>query len=151
MKGIVSVAVSTFLLTASFAFAGDGDQILGLWTTPKDECKIEILKCGDTYCGRIAWLKEPYYSADDDKGMAGQPIVDRENPNPRLRARPLIGLQLLEGFRYVAENVWEKGPIYNPDDGGTYKCRMRLSGPSRLEVRGFVMIPIFGGSSVWMR
>jgi len=59
--------------------------------------------------------------------MAGRPVVDRENPNPNLRSRMLIGLQLLEGFTYIGKNVWEKGTIYNPDNGKTYKCKMTLS------------------------
>ena len=60
-------------------------------------------------------------------------------------------LQLMEGFSYSAENVWGKGTIYNPDDGRTYKSKMKLTGPNRLEVRGFVIIPLFGGTSIWTR
>jgi len=35
------------------------------------------------------------------------------NPNPNLRSRELIGLQLIEGFTYIGKNVWEKESI-NP-------------------------------------
>jgi uncharacterized protein (DUF2147 family) len=151
VKRAVSVLLSTILLLVSFAFAADEDKILGLWNTPENDCKIEIYKCGNKYCGRIAWLKEPLYPADDDGGMADKPIVDRENPSPDLRARPLIGLQLMEGFTYIGKNVWEKGTIYNPDNGKTYKCKMTLSAPDRLEVRGFIGISLFGGTSIWTR
>ena len=141
----------TFLLLVSFAFAADEDKILGLWNTPKKDCKIEIFKSGGKYCGRIAWLKEPLYPADDDGGMAGRPVVDRENPNPNLRSRTLIGLQLIEGFTYIGKNVWEKGTIYNPDNGKTYKCKMILPALNRLEVRGFIGIPLLGATSTWTR
>ena len=151
VKRAIPVLLPTFLLLVSFAFAADEDKLLGLWNTPENDCKIEIFKCGDKYCGRIVWLKEPYYPADDDGGMAGRPIVDRENLNPDLRTRPLIGLQIMEGFSYIGENVWEKGTIYNPDDGKIYKCKMTLFAPNRLEVRGFIGIPLFGGTSIWTR
>lgn len=151
MNRAVLVLSSTFLFLVSLAFAGGEDRILGLWNTSKNDCKIEIFKCGDKYCGRITWLKEPFYPADDDGGMAGKPMVDRENPSPGLRDRPLIGLQLMEGFSYIGQNVWEKGTIYNPDNGKTYKCKMTLSAPNRLEVRGFIGISLFGGTSVWTR
>jgi uncharacterized protein (DUF2147 family) len=118
---------------------------------PGKRLKIEIFKCGNKYCGRIVWLKEAYYPADDDGGMAGRPIVDRENRNPDLRTRPLMGLQIVEGLTYVGKNVWEKGTIYNPDDGKIYKCKMTLSAPTRLEVRGFIGIPLLGGTSIWTR
>jgi uncharacterized protein (DUF2147 family) len=151
MKRAVLVLLLTFLLLVSFAFAADEDKILGLWNTPENDCKIEIFKNGNKYCGRITWLKEPLYPADDDGGMAGRPIVDRENPNPNLRSRPLIGLQLIEGFTYIGKNVWKGGTIYNPDNGKTYGCKMILSTPDHLEVRGFIGIPLLGGTSVWTR
>ena len=149
MKRAVSVLLLTFLLLVSFAFSADEDKILGLWNTPKNDCRIEIFKSGGKYCGRIAWLKEPLYPADDDGGMAGRPVVDRENPN--LRSRTLIGLQLIEGFTYIGKNVWEKATIYNPDNGKTYKCKMILSALNRLEVRGFIGIPFLGATSIWTR
>ena len=59
------VLLLIFLLLVSFAFAADEDKILGLWNTPENDCRIEIFKSGSKYCGRIAWLKEPLYPADD--------------------------------------------------------------------------------------
>jgi uncharacterized protein (DUF2147 family) len=151
MKRAVLVLLLTFLLLVPFALAADEDKILGLWSIPENDCKVEIFKSGGKYSGRIVWLKEPLYQADDDGGMAGRPVVDRENPNPNLRSRPLIGLQLIEGFTYVGKNLWEKRTIYNPDNGKTYRCKMTLSAPDRLEVRGFIGIPLLGGISVWTR
>jgi uncharacterized protein (DUF2147 family) len=151
MRQTISGVLSILLLLVSFAIAADEDRIIGLWDTPEKDCKIEIFKCGDKYCGRVAWLKEPLYPADDEGGMAGKPIVDRENPSPGLRSRPLMGLQLMKGLTYIGKNVWEKGTIYNPDNGRTYKCRMTLAGSNRLEVRGYIGIPLLGATSIWTR
>ncbi len=151
MKRAVFVLWLGFLLLASFALAADGDKIVGLWSTPEKDCKIEIFRSGSKYYGRIVWLKEPLYPADDDRGMAGRPIADCENPNPGLRSRPLIGLRLMEGFSYVGRNVWGKGTIYNPDNGKTYRCKITLSARDRLEVRGFIGVPLLGATSVWTR
>ena len=150
-KKKVLALLSTFLLLVSAAFAAEEDDILGLWNTPEKDCKMEIYKCSDKYCGRIAWLKDPYYPDDDDGGMAGKPVVDRKNPNSDLRTRPLVGLQIMEGFTYTGKTVWEKGTIYSPRHGRTYKGKMALSAPHRLEVRGFIGIPLLGGTSVWTR
>jgi uncharacterized protein (DUF2147 family) len=151
VKRAVSVLLPTFLLLVSFALAADEDKVLGLWDTSEKDWKIEIFNCGSKYCGRIAWLKEPLYPADDDGGMGGRPIVDRENPNPNLRSRQLLGLQIMEGFTYIGNNVWEKGTIYNPDNGKSYKSKMTLSALNRLEMRGFIGIPLLGGTSIWTR
>ena len=150
-KRAALVLLLSLLLLVSFAFAADEDKILGLWSTPENDCKIEIFKSGTKYYGRIVWLKEPLYPADDDGGMAGRPIVDRKNPNPHFRTRPLIGLQIMEGFIYIGKNVWAKGTIYSPRVGKNYKCQMTLSAPNHLEVRGFIGIPLLGGTSIWTR
>ena len=147
----ISILSLTLLLLASFAFSGDEDIVLGLWMTPDNDCKIEIFKCGDKYCGKIAWLKDPNYSAEDGTDLVGKPILDRFNPNPELRTHPLLGLQLMEGFTYVGKNVWEKGTIYDAEHGKTYKCKMTLASPTRLEVRGYLGIPLLGRTSVWTR
>ena len=151
MKKTLLGLLLTFSSLVSFAGVAEGDRILGLWNTAEEDCKIEIFRCGDKYCGRIAWLKEPLYPANDGMGMAGRPIVDRQNPNPDLRSRPLVGLQLMEGFTYVGKNVWEKGTIYSPENGKTYKCKMTLATPNHLEVRGFIGVPLLGGTSIWTR
>jgi len=151
MKKTISGVLSTFLLFVSLAIAADEDRILGLWNTPENDCQIDIFKYGDKYGGRIAWLKEPYYPADDDGGMPGSPIVDRRNPNPHFRTRPLIGLQIMEGFTYIGKSVWAKGTIYSPRVGKNYKCQMTLPAPNHLEVRGFIGIPLLGGTSIWTR
>jgi len=83
-------------------------------------------------------------------GMASRPIVDRENPNPNLRSRTLIGLQLMEGFTYIGRNIWGKEPstiliMARPI------MQMILSGLNRLDVRGFIAIPLLGATSIWTR
>ncbi len=140
-----------FLLMAPSAFATSTDDVLGLWSTPENKSKIEIFKCGDKYCGRIAQLKEPNYPPDDEEGMAGKTKVDRKNPKPELRTRPLLGLQLMEGFSYSGGNVWEDGKIYDPDNGKAYSCKITLPSPSRLEVRGFIGFSFIGRTSIWAR
>ena len=151
MRALILAQLSGLLLISLSAFGADADGILGLWSTPGEKSRIEIFKCGNKYCGRIAELKEPNYTADDKEGIPGQPILDRENPNPNLRSHPLLGLQLMEGFSYSGGNVWEEGRIYNPNTGKTYKCKITLSAPNRLEVKGFIGFSLLGRTSVWSR
>lgn len=151
MKEIISALFISLFLMGSSGFAAGADDILGLWNTQENKSKIEIFKCGNRYCGRIAELKEPNYPADDEKGMAGKPKVDRKNPDPDLRTHPLLGLQIMEGFSFSGSNSWEGGRIYDPDNGKTYKCTVTLSAPNRLEVRGFIGFTFLGRTSIWTR
>jgi uncharacterized protein (DUF2147 family) len=136
---------------AAPALADDADAVLGSWLTADGKAKVEIVKEGDSYGGRIVWLKEPAYPADDDKGMAGQPKVDRENPDPALKTRPIIGLPLIQGFKYAGDQVWSEGHIYDPESGKLYSCKLTLMMDGSLKVRGYVGIALFGRTEIWTR
>jgi uncharacterized protein (DUF2147 family) len=44
------------------------------------------------------------------------------------------------------------GDILDPDNGVVYRCKVRLmEGGSKLSVRGYVGISLFGRSQVWSR
>lgn len=142
------------LLTLCFAVpawaADDADAVLGSWLTAEGKARVEIEKHDGVYDGRIVWLKEPNYPVDD-KTMAGQPKVDRENPDPALKARSIIGLPLISGFKYAGDGVWSDGKIYDPESGKLYSCKMTLMMDGSLKVRGYVGISLFGRTEIWTR
>ncbi len=139
------------LLTSAPAWANDGDAVLGQWLTSDGKARIEVVKDGDIYDGTIVWLKEPLYPADDKKGMGGKPKVDRENPVKTLQSRPILGLPLIQGFKYDGDNVWTDGTIYDPESGKIYSCKMTLMMDGRLKVRGYIGISLFGRTEIWTR
>jgi uncharacterized protein (DUF2147 family) len=145
--------LALILLVAWSAAAGaDGDAIVGVWQTqPEDHgyAHIEIEPQGDEYVGKIVWLSEPDYPEDDADGMGGQPKIDRENPDPALRERPIVGLRLLQGLEYAGDGRWKNGRIYDPANGKSYKCQMKLEDDGSLKVRGFIGFSLLGRSTVW--
>jgi len=139
------------LLFSNPAFASGGDAITGLWEVAEGDGRIEIYRCADKYCGRIAWLKEPLYPAGDKGGMAGKPLVDRDNPRRELRNRQQLGLQIMDGYTFRGDSFWDDGTIYNTENGKSYSSNIRLRSADRLELRGYIGIPLLGGSTVWKR
>ena len=141
MTGLISRVVIAAVLMhgASAALAED---ILGLWDT--GESRVEIYACGDLLCGRIAELDEPL-----DKN--GKPKLDTENPDEALRSRPILGMDLIAGFSRAGKRKWEDGTIYDPRDGKTYKCVMKLKRDGTLKVRGYVGVSLFGKTVEWTR
>jgi uncharacterized protein (DUF2147 family) len=57
----------------------------------------------------------------------------------------------MDGFTFSGGTTWDKGRIYDPESGKTYKSKMTLAAPNRLEIRGYVGIPLFGRSTTWTR
>jgi len=129
--------------------AADADRVLGLWLTEKQDAHVLVERDGDSYSGKIVWLKEPQYPADDPQHMAGQDKVDRENPDPKRRGDPILGLRIVAAFRF-RDGEWRDGTIYDPEIGKTYRCRMWFDGET-LRVRGYIGIPLFGRSTNWTR
>ncbi|WP_420387011.1 DUF2147 domain-containing protein [Roseivirga sp.] len=137
------VFFSLFLLLGSSVLkAQSADDVLGLWLTDDGKAKIEIYKEAGKYNGKIVWLKEP----NNDNG---QPKLDKENSEEELRKRPIVGLNLVKGFTFD-DGVWEDGEIYDPENGKTYACRMKLKG-DKLDVRGYIGMAMFGRTVVWTR
>lgn len=147
----VSVGVLLAVFFASSVFAAEADGILGTWWNEKKDAHIQIYKCEALYCGKITYLKEPVYDEKDPQGMAGKPKVDRNNPDPAKRTNPIIGLNIISGFTYAGENVWENGTIYDPQEGKTYRCKLTLERPDKLKVRGYIGTPLLGKTQYWMR
>ncbi len=143
-----------FLLgTVATAYAQTtADAIVGKWLDGKGKAHIEIYKTeGGKYFGKIVWLTEPVYPANDEKGMAGKPKVDRENPDASKRSQPIVGLVILRDFKHSNGNVWEDGKIYDPDNGKDYSCKMTLKDNEHLEVRGFIGFSFLGRTEHWTR
>ena len=141
----MSAFISRFVIAAVLMHASAaafGKDIFGLWDA--GESHVEIYACGDLLCGRIVKLDEPL----DENGDAK---VDEHNPEPALRSRPILGMDLIAGFSRANDTKWDGGTIYDPRDGKTYKCVMKLRRNGTLKVRGYVGISLFGKSVVWSR
>lgn len=137
------LVVVTLIFLAAPAFAGGPDDLLGLWKTAGDRSRIELYRCGENICGKVAWLRESRFTRSED-GPVGEVKIDRRNPDPALRKRLILGLQVIEALTYAGDNKWEKGICYDPESGKSYKCKMRLVAPDRLDLRGYIGFSFIG-------
>jgi len=139
------IAAATFVLGGFFASAAMAQAtVFGIWVDEGGLSHIEIFDCGGQICGKFIWFEEPN---EED----GTPKLDDENPDEAMRTRPLMGLQLLEGFDASGPTAWAGGTIYDPQSGKTYSSTMELLDDNTIEVRGYVVLPIFGRSQTWTR
>ena len=151
MSKFISFLLGGLILTSFGAPAEEGNEILGVWNTTDNKGQVKIFKVNEKIHGKILSLKEPRWPPDDEKGMGGKPKSDRNNPDPKLRDKPIVGLEIMHGFTYSGKKRWENGKIYDPENGKTYKCKMTLTSTNRLEVRGFIGISLIGRTDVWTR
>ena len=138
MKTTFLLLFSTLILHAN-SFANSGpDVIIGEWLSQEKDGKISIFKQGDKFYGKISWGKTPGRK-------------DTNNPDVKLRNRDLIGLVILQDFKYTG-SAWEDGKIYDPKSGKTYDCILKVKDNNKiLEIRGYVGVPMFGRTATWTR
>lgn len=148
-KAIITVIL--LLLRMIPVEAASPDDILGVWNTEQNDAKVEIFKCGEKFCGKIVWLKDPTYPPNSKEGTPGTPKFDHNNPDPSLRSRPVMGLQLMTDFVNSGNNVWKDGKLYDPEKGKAYSGKMTLVSPTELDLRGFIGISLLGRTSKWTR
>ena len=123
-------ALASILLCAASGGSALAANPEGVWSMTNGKVTVSVDDCGGNLCATIVGLKEPISKID------GKPKVDRENPDPAKRQRPLIGLSILIGMKPAGENFW-KGAIYNPDDGRTYSATVSQDG-DQMKVKGCV-------------
>jgi uncharacterized protein (DUF2147 family) len=123
MKKIIFCIIA-LMMPLGAVFAQD---VVGKWKLDDGSAIVEVYQQGDAFNGKIVWLAEPT-EAD------GTPAKDLNNPDKSLRSRQLIGLNMLSGLK-KSGNEYKGGSIYDPGNGKTYNCSMKLEG-NVLKVRG---------------
>lgn len=100
----------------------------GRWYTDGKDSIVHIGPCGAVVCGKIAKvLKGP---------PGGGRALDANNPDPKLRTRPIEGIVILSEFK-DAGGEWA-GKIYDPRAGKTYRSTMVKQPDGSLKVKGCV-------------
>jgi len=126
--------------------AQEADKIVGVWWNDEKTTKIQVEKKDGKYIGTIVYMIPEKYEN-------GEPPKDDENPDPALRDRSVVGLQILKGFVYnPKKEEWQGGTIYDPKSGNTYDCYAWMESDDLLKLKGYVGgIRWLGRSSEWYR
>jgi uncharacterized protein (DUF2147 family) len=85
-------------------------------------------------------------------------VFSAATPNPvcdlcegALKDKPVVGMTILRGLRRDGSG-YGGGTILDPDEGRTYRCTaILLDGGRKLEVRGYVGLPLLGRTQTWIR
>ncbi|MCA0233123.1 DUF2147 domain-containing protein [Runella sp. MFBS21] len=116
------------------------EQIIGKWMSEDKDIAVEIFKKNNSYSAQVIWF------LCDPKTPEMRSFKDIENPDPKLRNRPWLGMLVVNDLKFDGKSEWKDGNIYDPNSGRTYKSVVRLQSPDRLIVRGYWGIELFGKS-----
>lgn len=124
----VSLMAAAITLASVLGLASAAEALNGTsWRTASGNGIVRMEPCdGNRLCGVIT-------------RVMGSPVTtDARNPDPALRARPLVGVRILTGFTPNGPGRWTGGRIYNPEDGRSYRSELRTLPNGTLEVKGCV-------------
>ena len=122
--------IAASVLFVSVPAAAAAPDVTGLWLTDDGKGVVEVAPCGRNMCGKIVRVLDR---------RPGIPTTDVENPDPARRNRPIVGLQVLSGFK-PGTNQWEGGQAYDPKKGSSYRSSMRLNRDGSLRITGCVLV-----------
>ena len=151
MRTLFNTTLKTSMLMALLAIAGGAsaanDSPVGAWktiddATGKPKSIVRITDNGGVLQGKIEKL---FRSPEENQN----PVCDKcTGAN---KDQPIIGLTILTGLKKDGKE-WTGGEITDPASGKVYKSKAELAeGGSKLQVRGYVGVPMFGRSQTWVR
>ena len=145
MKTII--LASTLCLMTSLAQAQATP--VGTWksiddATKKEKSLVRITESGGVLTGKIEKLLDPATAADA--------VCDK--CSDERKDKPILGMTIISGVKKSAsaDDLWDGGQILDPNDGKIYKLRLSpVDGGKKLEVRGYIGLPLLGRTQTWIR
>ena len=140
-----TICAALFWLGLASTLAGD-DSPVGTWKTFDD--KTERPKS-------IVRITE---QDGELSGKVLQVLESPEGPHPLCRRcggerkdQPVEGMTILWGAKRKGAS-WSDGEILDPENGKIYRVTLTpLHGGEKLDVRGYIGVPLIGRSQVWRR
>ena len=130
----IYAAIGAAALGLPPAAAAEAGSPLGYWLTESGKGVIEVTSCNHVLCGRIV-------------GIGRAP----DEPIPTdVQGRSQCGLTIFEAEAPAADGVWP-GSITDPRDGSTYGAELWMDREDRLNIRGYLGIPLLGHTQTWTR
>jgi len=148
---IYSFLISFFVLFTGVKSIAQGQNILpaervcGKWESTDKRLIIQVYLQNRQYRAKLVWYSN----------TSGKPLDywrDVNNPDPALRSRRLLGMELLSGLKYdKASNSWEDGLVYDSTHGRTWNASARIDEKGLLHVRGYWHFKFIGRTLLFFR
>ena len=123
------------------------DRIVGKWMSEEKNVMVQVYKNGDKYAAKLIWFDD-----SDDRSKPMNTRVDYKNPDPALRNRKLIGMEVVDNLEYnPSTNSWENGMIYDAKSGRTWSSAASITSKGVLKVTGYWHFKFLGKSMIFDR
>lgn len=120
---VTQAEAPTIFISTQIIAQQSASSIEGIWEA-QGKYRIQISQDRGVYNGKIIWI------------APGTETKDVKNPDPNLRSRDLVGVEMLKGFTYNPnKKEWTGGSIYAPGAGGKLKARLSIKNKNELQIK----------------
>lgn len=122
------------------------EQICGKWQSVDKNLVIAVYKENNEFRAKIVWFD------DDDDTKEMDYWTDKRNPDPALRTRKILGMNVLEKLIYDSKNnSWEDGMIYDATHGRSWNSSAYINKEGLLKVKGYWHFKFIGKTLTFKR
>lgn len=146
MRPLLTLSLLAAIAATPLAMAQDGSPV-GLWKTIDDAsgkptALIRITEQQGELQGKIEKL---FRAPNEDQNPKCVQCTDAR------KDQPIVGMTIVSGLKKTGDE-YTGGEILDPKNGKVYKSKLTVrEGGKKVEVRGFIGMPMFGRSQVWLR
>ena len=125
---VFSSPTSAFSVTTT----NQEDAIIGKWMTVDNNLEVQVYRQENDFRAKVIWFKI------EDTTRPMNTRTDDMNPNPKLRSRKWLGMEVLRNLRYnAADNEWTDGVIYDAKHGKEWDSVVWINKNGLLKVKGY--------------
>ena len=145
LAALVALSIAFLPVQSLSSDASDSSGIEGWWQS-WDSLLYIFVEQGEARVFAAGILNPSLVKGELVSWSLEEPLTDLENPDPNLRSRSLLGLEIGDDLHKKGA-LWQ-GRIYDPRSGTWYKSRLSIV-DGQLNIRGYIGMPMLGQTRVF--
>ena len=147
LKKALILSISFLGLVTGSSYAKSTDPAIGVWKTIDDKTNqpASLIKI-DEVNGVLQGTIIKTFPAPGET-----PLVNCNLCKDDRKDKPLIGMKIMSDLKKDGLGSWSDGKILDPKNGETYKVKLVTEDGKKMDVRGYIGVPLLGRTQVWYK
>lgn len=146
-KQWINLSACLIAFTLSSVYAQSPDPAIGVWKTIDDKTNqpaslIKIEQVNGVLEGTII---KTFPRPNET------PLVNCNLCKDDRKDKPIVGMKIMTDLKQDQAGVWSGGKILDPKDGEVYKVKIATEDGKKMDVRGYIGVPLLGRTQVWYK
>jgi uncharacterized protein (DUF2147 family) len=144
---ILAITVFSSFKTINPDNSVKANRICGKWQSTEKNLIVEVYPYKNTFRAKMVW-----FTGGVSKSKPMETITDIKNPDPALRSRKVLGLDVVENLTYNPKSdSWEGGKIYEVQSGKYWSAAAYIDKTGLLKVKGYWKVKLLGKTMTFKR